>query len=183
MRPPKERERGCFLLGTGWCSLVGVPEFVCLTNYVGGNRNTLYIKESQRLQQRGTSQLLHLCFSLLKFRAVGTEPVGQVSSSWQSQACCGWRVWRVPSELLLCTAEPATDHVPRSRGPERLSSSGATLCGEPESRSPPAAPDHPVWGEAQGTLNIMETIVYTRFCHKTLISTEYLEKSLCLMSL
>lgn len=99
------------------------------------------------------------------------QPVGRVSSSWRSLACCGGRVWRAPSEPLLCIVALVIGTAPESWGPEQPSSSGATLSAERESWSPPAAPGHPEWGENRSVQfkwkqfhDIKETLLIILFC-------------------
>lgn len=75
---------------------------------------------------------------------IQAEPGGWVSSSWPSLACCGWRVWRAPLELLLCTSGPETGAAPGSLFPEPPPSSSLGV--EQESRSPPATHRHPEGG-------------------------------------
>lgn len=74
MRPPKERERGCFLLGAGWawwCSLVGVPEVVCLTNCREKERTIFKKGTNWHLRRRSlVSTFLHFQLSLLNCRIV-----------------------------------------------------------------------------------------------------------------
>lgn len=89
---------------------------------------------------------------------IQAEPGGWVSSSWRSLACCGWRVWRAPLELLLCTSGPETVAAPGSLVPEPPSSS--TLYAEQESFSPPTAHRHPDRGPVcQQTAHTRQSVV------------------------